>query len=386
MINDKIAEIAAARAAAQRERQKQQKQRTKAPVTAFHAIVFGITALILLVALFLGNGYAFGELIDASSISSSSSHEQHEAAVEADGSSKAILCFEGDEECAANALKKAELPKGANAEGKPLDVSLNNCNDRHEQCAGFKRNDECNKNPGWMIVNCPKSCNACHLLDPKVRCNRANLNISTLPAYQPGEMSAMFSSIEERFQDRYGVNVLSTDPYVVTFDNFMTDREVAALIKAVEGGWERSTDTGQSNEFGETGRVLSQGRTSSNSWCRRECENNPDVKRIMQKIEEVTRVPIDNYESFQVLRYELGQKYNAHHDASESQVRLSCGPRILTFFLYLSDVEEGGETGFPQLGINVKPKKGSALLWPSTLDSNPEQIDHRTLHEVSGKS
>jgi hypothetical protein len=37
--------------------------------------------------------------------------------------------------------------------------------------------------------------------------------------------------------------------------------------------WERSTDTGLTNEFGETGRILSTGRTSSNSWCRAECEN-----------------------------------------------------------------------------------------------------------------
>ena len=77
------------------------------------------------------------------------------------------------------------------------------------------------------------------------------------------------------------------------------------------------------------------------------------MQSIMKKIEEVTRIPRDNYESFQVLKYELGQKYVAHHDASAAQARLSCGPRILTFFLYLSDVEEGGETAFPSLGIKV---------------------------------
>lgn len=61
---------------------------------------------------------------------------------------------------------------------------------------------------------------------------------------------------------------------------------------------------------------------------------------------------------------------------------MACGPRILTFFLYLSDVEEGGETNFPSLGIAVKPKKGRALLWPSTLDNNLEALDIRTLHEA----
>ncbi len=64
------------------------------------------------------------------------------------------------------------------------------------------------------------------------------------------------------------------------------------------------------------------------------------------------------------------------------QIHLSCGPRILTFFLYLSDVEEGGETAFPQLNIAVRPRKGSALLWPSTMSDNLMQQDPRTNHEA----
>lgn len=73
----------------------------------------------------------------------------------------------------------------------------------------------------------------------------------------------------------------------------------------------------------------------------------------MGKIEEVTRIPRENYESFQILRYELGQKYVVHHDSSADDNELACGPRILTFFLYMSDVEEGGETNFPTLGIGM---------------------------------
>mmetsp|Transcript_5862 Transcript_5862/g.5259 ORF Transcript_5862/g.5259 Transcript_5862/m.5259 type:complete len:351 (+) Transcript_5862:37-1089(+) len=274
------------------------------------------------------------------------------------------------------------LPKGANTEGKPADVSLAVCKDRHEQCIPFAAHGECTKNPGWMIVNCPNSCNSCHLLDPKVRCDRARLNITLSPAYAFDEMEHMFSTIEERFKDRYDVNIISTDPWVVTFDNFLNDDEINALITTVEDNWERSTDSGQTNEFGMTGRVLSTGRTSSNAWCRSKCENHPDVQSATRKIEEVVNIPSINYESYQILQYNIGQLYRTHHDAGARQINLACGPRILTFFLYLSDVEEGGETAFPTLDIAVKPKRGRALLWPSTTTHDPSVIDQRTVHEA----
>lgn len=48
--------------------------------------------------------------------------------------------------------KVAEIiPKGANREGKPLDVSFDDCNDRHpEKCAAWAENGECEKNPGVL--------------------------------------------------------------------------------------------------------------------------------------------------------------------------------------------------------------------------------------------
>ena len=83
-------------------------------------------------------------------------------------------------------------------------------------------------------------------------------------------MDKMFSSLQERFGDKYKIEVLSTSPWVVTFENFVSDKEAKALISTV-ARWERSTDTGSMNELGETGRILSQGRTSSNAWCNDEC-------------------------------------------------------------------------------------------------------------------
>lgn len=288
--------------------------------------------------------------------------------------SRSIECDANDAKCLASKAI-SNVPIGANPDGKPREVERS-CIDRHKQCIDFVKNDECRKNPGWMIVNCAKSCNACHLRDPKVRCNRESLGMELDPTYYPGDMNNMFDSILSRYGTKYNVSILSTEPWVVVFENFLNDKEIDALIKT-QKKWERSTDTGLTNEFGETGRILSAGRTSSNSWCDKACESHPDVRKVLQKIEDVTHVKRKNYESFQVLRYDIGQHYNVHHDFGHDDIGLACGPRILTFFLYLSDVDEGGETAFPELGIAVKPIKGRAVLWPSVLNEDLNAIDKR---------
>jgi hypothetical protein len=38
--------------------------------------------------------------------------------------------------------------------------------------------------------------------------------------------------------------------------------------------------------------------------------------------------------------------------------------RFLVFFLYLNDVEVGGETSFPSLDLHIQPKCGSILVFP----------------------
>lgn len=53
---------------------------------------------------------------------------------------------------------------------------------------------------------------------------------------------------------------------------------------------------------------------------------------------------------------------------------------MLTLFLYLNDVDGGGETEFTHLNIKSTPKRGRALLWPSVLDEDSMQRDSRTDH------
>ena len=51
-------------------------------------------------------------------------------------------------------------------------------------------------------------------------------------------------------------------------------------------------------------------------------------------------------------------------------------------FLYLSDVEEGGATRFNRLNIDVAPKAGRALWWPSVQNASRTNADYRTQHEA----
>ena len=85
---------------------------------------------------------------------------------------------------------------------------------------------------------------------------------------------------------------------------------------------------------------------------------------------------------FQVLKYEVGQYYVTHNDYIPDHQFMMCGPRVYTLFLYLNDVPEGGGTKFPKVGIEVTPKRGRAVLWPSVLDETPMLIDRRTVHSA----
>ena len=107
----------------------------------------------------------------------------------------------------------------------------------------------------------------------------------------------------------------------------------------------------------------------------------PMVHALTMRMLSVTGLPYNNAEYFQVLKYEPGQFYKVHHDQNSPQSSY-WGPRMYTFFMYLNDESDGGETHFPRLNISVKPKRGRALLWPSVLDSDPNARDDRTEHEA----
>jgi hypothetical protein len=54
----------------------------------------------------------------------------------------------------------------------------------------------------------------------------------------------------------------------------------------------------------------------------------------------------------------------AYHTWHSEAMNRGCSGRILTWMLYLNDVEEGGETEFLYYPKRIKPKAGTLLIWP----------------------
>uniref|UniRef100_A0A7S2WCH7 Fe2OG dioxygenase domain-containing protein n=1 Tax=Rhizochromulina marina TaxID=1034831 RepID=A0A7S2WCH7_9STRA len=260
------------------------------------------------------------------------------------------------------------------------------CVDTHQSCANWAHAGECSANPSFMMVGCAKSCNTCHVLDPDVRCRRS---AKATMALLPGQLNETFTRAARDFAE-YEPEVMSTDPWVIVFHKFTTEEEADAVLAAGGTQWTVSSDVGERLPNGSFASIQSTARTSSTSWCTEEdCAAHPMVQRVTKRIEDVSRIPYKNSEFLQMLQYQVGQYYVNHHDYIPGHLKMPCGPRLFTFYLYLSDVEAGGATAFKKLGLEVKPKKGRAVFWPSVLNEKPFMRDPRTYHEampvVSGK-
>ncbi|XP_051552834.1 prolyl 4-hydroxylase subunit alpha-1-like [Myxocyprinus asiaticus] len=102
-------------------------------------------------------------------------------------------------------------------------------------------------------------------------------------------------------------------------------------------------------------------------------EEDPVVARVSQRIADITGLSIKTAEPLQVQNYGIGGRYEPHYDASDDE-----DERIATFLIYMSDVEIGGATVFPKIGVKVKPEKGSAVFWYNLLQNG--SLDLKTQH------
>ncbi len=98
------------------------------------------------------------------------------------------------------------------------------------------------------------------------------------------------------------------------------------------------------------------------------------IRAINQRIAAVSETAIDQGEALTVLRYQAGQQYRPHLDA----IAKTRNERIKTVIVYLNEGFVGGETVFPAYGLEIKPKRGDAIVFLNTLASGA--IDQRSRH------
>lgn len=68
--------------------------------------------------------------------------------------------------------------------------------------------------------------------------------------------------------------------------------------------------------------------------------------------------------SFKMQKTNLREGYHIwHYESGNRQI----SNRLLTWMVYLNDVEEGGETEFLYQSMRVKPKQGTLLIWPAAF-------------------
>lgn len=172
------------------------------------------------------------------------------------------------------------------------------------------------------------------------------------------------------FTDDRVIHVIAKidEPLIVVLGNVLSGEECDELIRLAKGRVQRS-------KIGNT-RVIDELRTSSSMFFG-EAENEL-VANIEKRVSRIMNVPVEHGEGLQILNYQPGQEYKAHFDYFSSSSQMASNPRISTLVMYLNDVEQGGETYFPKLGLSVSPQKGMAVYFEYFYQNS--EINELTLH------
>ncbi|GJP51549.1 hypothetical protein CLOM_g10713 [Closterium sp. NIES-68] len=204
------------------------------------------------------------------------------------------------------------------------------------------------------------------------------------------------STSEDDPSQRQWIELISWEPRAFLFHNFLSAKECLYLIHKAAPNMVKSTVV----DSDSGGSYSSKIRTSSGSFLSRGSDE--VVTAIEKRISDFSHLPVDHGEAIHVLHYEASQEYQAHFDYFHDDINTrNGGQRLATVLMYLSDVEEGGETVFPAAELTpanihsplppdsqlsqcakgmlaVKPKRGDALLfWNLKPDTT---LDPKSLH------
>jgi prolyl 4-hydroxylase len=155
--------------------------------------------------------------------------------------------------------------------------------------------------------------------------------------------------------------------YLYEIDNILSSTECDMLIKYCK--YKHLSD---STIFNNNSNVINNNRKSKTTWFKL---NENEIEYKCSKIaKELTNTNDYNLEDLQLVYYPVGGYFKPHYDATKNtDVNTIVTSREYTLLIYLNDVEKGGETVFPYLNLEIKPKKGKGILF-RTLDDNDRII------------
>ena len=180
------------------------------------------------------------------------------------------------------------------------------------------------------------------------------------------------------------IEVLSKDPPVVMFHDFITDEEINFMKFSKMAEMKVATFDG--------GKISNE-RTQASGWLWD--EENKLLSAMSKRISKATKLVahkenLQNYsylaaEPWQIGVYSPGGYYVPHHDDFDETLHplfyardgTWVGNRIATALVYLSDVQ-GGFTAFPSIGVAAQPQRGSVVFWYNLYHDGSS--DDRGLH------
>ena len=153
------------------------------------------------------------------------------------------------------------------------------------------------------------------------------------------------------------------NPRVVVFGDLLSAAECEQLIALAQPRLARSltvaTRTG--------GEEVNDDRTSNGMFFQRgETEL---VRRIERRIARLLNWPEENGEGLQILQYGPGTEYKPHYDYFDPAepgtptILQRGGQRVGTLVMYLGEPQKGGGTVFPDVHLEVAPKRGNAVFF-----------------------
>jgi prolyl 4-hydroxylase len=221
----------------------------------------------------------------------------------------------------------------------------------------------------------------------KISIAKFSKRVLKVSLFQPGvpmRIKSVFLFAQFFILSVYGevaVNELSAKPRIYLLPNFLTDAECDHLIELSRRFLTQSTVV--DDESPGVGKL--DPRRSSRGYFLKEKDRSRMVRKIEQRISDVTGLPVANGEMLHILHYPKGAEYQPHYDwfnpatpGGAAAMNNRGGQRAASVIMYLNTPLAGGETVFPSARISIAPKKGDAVLFYNVLPSG--EVDPLTLH------